>query len=73
MVSNNYEHRILYDSALKTIYFQQRENSIQYMTSSVRAMQYVLDIIKNTKKPDDLVHKLPYKCNRIWPLVLWPL
>ena len=43
------------------------------MISSVRAMQYVLDMTINSKKPDDLVHKLPYKCNRIWPLVLWPL
>ena len=28
---------------------------------SVRAMQYVLDMTMNSKKPDDLVHKLPYK------------
>ena len=41
--------------------------------SSVRAMQYVLDVTVNIKKPDDLVHKLPYKCYKIWPLVLWPL
>ena len=40
---------------------------------SVRAMQYVLDMTMNSKKPDDLVHKLPYKCYRIRPLVLWPL
>ena len=66
MVSNNYEHRILYDSALKPIYFQQRENSIQYMTSSVRAMQYVLDMALNTKIPDDLVHKLSFECFRNW-------
>ena len=30
-----------------------------YMFSSVRAMQYVLDMTKNSKKPDDLVHNLP--------------
>ena len=41
--------------------------------NSVRAMQYVLDVTVNTKNPDDLVHKLPYKCYKIWPLVLWPL
>ena len=35
-------------------------------------MQYVLDVTINTKKPDDLVHELLYKCNRNWPLVLWP-
>ena len=29
--------------------------------SSVRGMQYVLDMNLNTKKPDDLVHFLPYK------------
>ena len=28
---------------------------------SIRAMQYVLDMTINSKKPDDLVHKLPYK------------
>ena len=28
---------------------------------SVRAMQYMLDMNKNTKIPDDLVHKLPFK------------
>ena len=39
---------------------------------SVRGMQYVLDMTVNTKKPDDLAHKLPYKCYRIQPLVLWP-
>ena len=39
---------------------------------SVRGMQYVLDMTINTKKPDDLAHKLPHKCCRIWPLVLWP-
>ena len=42
------------------------------MDNSVRAMQYVFDMTINAKKPDDLVHKLSYKCNRIWPLVLWP-
>ena len=26
----------------------------------------------NAKISDDLVHKLLYKCYRIWPLVLWP-
>ena len=36
-------------------------------------MQYVLDMTINTKKPDDLGHKLPYKSYRNWPLVLWPL
>ena len=40
---------------------------------SVLAMQYVLDMTVNAKKSDNLVHKLPYKCCRIWPLVLWPL
>ena len=40
---------------------------------SVRAMQYVLDMTVNSKKPDDLVHKPPYKCYRIRPLVLQPL
>ena len=40
---------------------------------SVRAMQYELDMTKNAKKPDDLVHKLPYECYRILPLSLWPL
>ena len=48
-----------------------KEHSTQHI--SVRAMQYVLDMTVNSKKPDDLVHKLPYKCYRIWPLVLWPL
>ena len=43
------------------------------MLCSVRAMQYVLDMTVNAKKSDNLVHKLPYKCCRIWPLVLWPL
>ena len=43
------------------------------MNSSVRAMQYELDMTENAKKPDDLVHKLPYECYRIWPLSLWPL
>ena len=32
-----------------------------YLSTSVRAMQYVLDMTVNSKKPDDLVHKLPYK------------
>ena len=43
------------------------------MGVSVRAMQYELDMTKNAKKPDDLIHKLPYECYRIWPLSLWPL
>ena len=43
------------------------------MPRSVRAMQYVLDMSINAKNPDDLVHLLPYKCYRTWPLVLWPL
>ena len=30
-------------------------------TTSVRAMQNVLDLTVNAKKPDDLAHKLPYK------------
>ena len=34
------------------------------MYLSVRGMQYVLDMTINTKKPDDLVHELLYKCNR---------
>ena len=33
----------------------------------------VLDMTVTAKKPDDLVHKLPYKRYKIWPLVLWPL
>ena len=40
--------------------------------NSVRGMQYRLDMNVNAKKPDDLVHLLPYECDRIWPLVLWP-
>ena len=40
--------------------------------TSVRGMQYVLDMTVNAKKPDNLAHKLPYKCYRIQPLVLWP-
>ena len=43
------------------------------LMNSVRAMQYVLDMNVNAKKPDDLVHLLPHKCYRIRPLVLWPL
>ena len=43
------------------------------MEYSVHAMQYVLDMNVNAKKPDDLVHLLPYKCYRFRPLVLWPL
>ena len=42
-------------------------------TISIRAMQYMLDMKVNTKKPDDLVHLLPHKCYRIRPLALWPL
>ena len=42
------------------------------LPNSVRGMQYMLDMVVNPKKPDDLVHKLPYKRYRIWPLVLWP-
>ena len=40
---------------------------------SIRAMQYMLDMNVNAKISHDLVHKLPYKCYRFWPLVLWPL
>ena len=46
---------------------------LNLVSTSVRAMQYVLDININAKKSDDLVHFLPYKCYRIWPLVLWSL
>ena len=35
-------------------------------------MQYMLDMNVNAKISHDLVHKLPYKCYTIWPLVLWP-
>ena len=34
------------------------------LNSSVRAMQYKLDTTANTKIPDNLVHKLPFKCFR---------
>ena len=34
---------------------------LNILAISVRAMQYVLDMTVNSKKPDDLVHKLPYK------------
>ena len=43
------------------------------MYYSVRAMQYMLDLNVNAKISDDLVHKLPYKCYRTWPLTLGPL
>ena len=39
-------------------------------SSSIRAMQYRLDRNVNAKISHDLVHKLPYKCYRFWPLVL---
>ena len=37
-----------------------------YIVLSVRAMQYMIDMNKNTKIPDDLVHKLPFKWFRTW-------
>ena len=46
--------------------------NMNFVKTSVRGMQYVLDMTIKAKKPDDLVHKLSYKCNRTRPLVLWP-
>ena len=42
------------------------------MRNSVRAMQYIPDISKTAKIPEDLFHKLPNDEFRIWPLALWP-
>ena len=48
------------------------DTQTQNSWTSVRGMQYMLEVNMNTKIADDLVHKLPYKCYRIYPLVLWP-
>ena len=48
--------------------------SIDRMTYSVRALQYLFDIAVNTKIPDDLVHKLVVERFRIrfqWIERLW--
>ena len=39
---------------------------------SVRAPQYMPDMMVNVKIPKGIVHKLPFKSFRIWPLALWP-
>ena len=44
-----------------------------YITTSVRGMQYILNMAVNAKISEGLVHKLSFECFRIWPLVLWPL
>ena len=49
------------------------DTQTQNSWTSVRGMQYMLEVNMNTKIADYLVHKLPYKCYKIWPLVLWPL
>ena len=37
-----------------------------YWYISVRAMKYMLNMNANTKIPDDLVHKLPFRWFRTW-------
>ena len=64
------------ENTLRLQFFQVLDHCIQYFDEvcSIASVvcNDVFDMTLNTKKPDDLVHKLAYKCNRIWPLVLWP-
>ena len=45
---------------------------ISSISTSVRAPQYMPDMMVNVKIPKGIVHKLPFKSFRIWPLALWP-
>ena len=49
------------------------KNNEGILNSSVRGMQYILNMAVNAKISEGLVHKLSFECFRIWPLVLWPL
>ena len=50
-----------------------RRNFQNTFWSSVRGMQYILNMAVNAKISEGLVHKVSFECFRIWPLVLWPL
>ena len=67
------KNRVFFPKNMFTSYSSGQSDVLRHgLRISVRGMQYVLDMTIITKKPDDLVHELLYKCNRNWPLVLWP-